>query len=388
MNTGSTQQPPEDHPAIFSGRLGILQRALPEYRAPFFATLADVCAGGLSLLAGQPLAVESMATAGRLQRANFHSVKNYHFLNPSSPFYLCWQSGVLAWLNTWQPDVLIIEANSRYLSSPRAVSWMHRRNRPVLGWGLGAPMQAGLPGRVLHLQRSGFLRNLDGVIAYSQVGAEQYQAAGIPPERIFIAYNAVSARPTIPYTARASLPQGARPLVLFVGRMQQRKRVDLLLRACAALSDSIQPRLWIVGDGPARDDMKNLAREIYPEAEFLGGRYGQDLDEIYAAADLFVLPGTGGLAIQQAMAHGLPVIAAEADGTQNDLVRPASGWQVPPGDLDALIRVMQEALGDLSRLRSKGREAYRIVAEDINLESMAASFVEAAQETLRLGLRL
>ena len=51
-----------------------------------------------------------------------------------------------------------------------------------------------------------------------------------------------------------------------------------------------------------------------------------------------MLPGTGGLAVQQAMAHGLPVIVAQGDGTQDDLVRPENGWQIPPDDLAALTR--------------------------------------------------
>ena len=64
-----------------------------------------------------------------------------------------------------------------------------------------------------------------------------------------------------------------------------------------------------------------------------------------------------------------------------------SGWQVQPNDLDALRRAMVEALSDLPLLRKKGQEAYRIVAEDVNVEAMAASFVAAALRTQELGLR-
>src|SRR5258705_11408173 len=109
------------------------------------------------------------------------------------------------------------------------------------------------------------------------------------------------------------------PTILFVGRLQERKRVDYLLRACAEM-DSIT-RLMIVGDGPQRASLETLAKEIYPTAEFIGSKYGAELKPYFAQADLFVLPGTGGLAIQEAMSHGLPVIVAKSDGTQDDLVR-------------------------------------------------------------------
>jgi len=137
--------------------------------------------------------------------------------------------------------------------------------------------------------------------------------------------------------------------------------------------------LWIVGDGPARKEIEDLAERIYPEAEFTGARYGEELEEAFKAADLFVLPGTGGLAIQQAMSFGLPVVVAEGDGTQDDLVRPGNGWRVPPGDLPALENALRNALSDPIRLREMGRESYRIVVEDANLERMVKVFLEALE---------
>jgi glycosyltransferase involved in cell wall biosynthesis len=101
------------------------------------------------------------------------------------------------------------------------------------------------------------------------------------------------------------------------------------------------------------------------------------LTPYFAEADIFVLPGTGGLAIQEAMAHGLPVIVAKGDGTQDDLVRAGNGWQIPPDDQEALIHTMRTALTDVKRLRKMGAESYRIVSEEINLEKMVEAFVRA-----------
>jgi glycosyltransferase involved in cell wall biosynthesis len=129
------------------------------------------------------------------------------------------------------------------------------------------------------------------------------------------------------------------------------------------------------------------AKEWYPRTEFAGSRHGQDLEPYFAKADLFVLPGTGGLAVQQAMAHGLPVIVAQGDGTQDDLVQPGSGWQIAPGDLDALIRSLKQALSDLHKLREMGKEAFRVVVEEINLETMAQAFVDAVEIIAKMELR-
>jgi glycosyltransferase involved in cell wall biosynthesis len=360
----------------FHGRAALQQRVLPAYRAAFFDALASACAGGLSIFAGKPLPEEHIATSENLQTADYSPGKNWHFSHPGSPFYQCWQSGLISWLEEWQPQKLIVEANPRYASTRLAIRWMHTRNRPVLGWGLGAPLLGGPLQAWRSHSRWKFLSLLDGLIAYSQRGADEYRALGIPAERVFVASNAVAPRPEQPLPERPDDFTG-RPKLLFVGRLQARKRIDHLLYACARLPESIQPELWIAGDGPARQELQNLAQKVYPNAEFYGERRGPELRAIFVAADLFVLPGTGGLAVQEAMSYGLPVIVAQGDGTQDDLVKERNGWTIPPDDLPALVETLEAALSDPKRLRRMGAASYRIVAEEVNLEKMVEVFVMA-----------
>ena len=351
----------------FSGRLAVQQRVLPSYRASFFDLLASACDGGMSLFTGLPRPGEGITTTDQLQVTNYYLGQNIHLFSGS--LYLCYQLGLIGWLKNWNPDALIVEANPRYLATSSAVEWMQRRDRPIIGWGLGSPPVHGFRKR----RRRSFLSQFDALIAYSQRGADEYLALGFPRERIFVAHNSVSRAPIS--------PPGHRPLtvdrftILFVGRLQARKRIDLLLRACAQLDSN--PRLVIVGDGPERGRLESLAKEIYPSAEFIGGRRGAELKPYFLEADLFVLPGTGGLAIQEAMSYGLPVIVAQGDGTQDDLVRQENGWQILPDNFDALLATMKDALSDIARLRKMGEESYRIVREEINLEEMVETFVMA-----------
>jgi glycosyltransferase involved in cell wall biosynthesis len=373
-------------PAPANLRLAVQQRVLPDYRTAFFEVLAGYCPAGLSVFAGEALPVEGIGGGAHLQVAERAAALNRHLGNPASLFYLCWQRGILAWLERWQPDVLVVEANPRLLSTPRAVRWMHSRGRPVLGWGLGAPPLRGKLSVLRRWERTRFLNTLDGWIAYSQRGAREYCRLGLDPERVFWAGNAAAPRPVSPPPSRADAFHAA-PLVLFVGRLQRRKRIDHLLQACASLPSGLQPRLVIVGDGPDRAALEDLARQVYPAAEFPGARRGRELEPYFRSADLFILPGTGGLAVQQAMAHALPVIVAQGDGTQDDLVRPENGWLLPQDDLPALTAALREALGDPHRLRRMGLASYRIVAEEINLERMAERFMHAIHTVLALYRR-
>jgi len=362
----------------FPGRIAIQQRVLPVYRAPLMDILAANCMGGLSVFAGDPLADEGITAVGELQVAKRVFARNRHFSNPGSVLYQCYQDGWLEWLEDWQPDVLIVEANPRYPNTRQGIDWMHARKRPVGGWGLGAPALHGPLAAWRKVLRQRLLRSLDGVIAYSQRGALEYQQAGIPPERIFVAPNAAAYRPTQPPPDRP-LVFNSRPVMLYVGRLQARKRLDLLIQACADLPVDFQPELRIVGDGPARQSLEALASQFYPDTVFAGARFGDELDDYFRNADLFVLPGTGGLAVQQAMAWGLPVVVAEGDGTQDDLVRPENGWRIIPGNLEDLRGVLEQALSDPVTLRKMGLASYQIVEREVNLEAMAQVFIGAAR---------
>jgi glycosyltransferase involved in cell wall biosynthesis len=162
--------------------------------------------------------------------------------------------------------------------------------------------------------------------------------------------------------------------------LQARKRVDALIRACAEINQNL--RLVIAGDGPERQNLESLAKQVYPSAEFIGARHGAELKPYFAEADLFVLPGTGGLAVQEAMSHGLPIIVAKGDGTQDDLVRENNGWQIAPENYEALLAALKDAISDLPRLRKMGNESHRIVSEEINLEAMVDVFIRALQSVV------
>ncbi len=359
-----------------AARVGLVQRVLPAYRAPFFDLLAQSCANGLSVFFGQPREDEALGVQGELKIAVPVQARNVHIARGKT--YLCWQRGLTGWLEHWDPRVLIVEANPRYLSTPQAQRWMKSRRRPVIGWGLGIPLGGGW---LRSAWRKRLLSGCDARITYRQPGAAQYRAAGFPAEHVFTAPNAVTRKPDAPAPQRAAEFVDGRGRVLFVGRLQARKRIDLLLRACARLPEPLQPRLAVVGDGPERAALEALAGQVYPRAEFTGDLRGEALARRFSEADLFALPGTGGLAVQQAMSFALPVLVAEADGTQADLVREGNGRVLPPGDEDALVAELQAALSDPARLRQMGQESYRIVAEEINLERMVKVFAEAIAST-------
>lgn len=361
-------------------RIGVMQRVLPSYRVPLFDALAKAFNGNVSVFAGEPRKGETLTGCAVPQTAKIRRGKNYHIFNGA--FYVCWQSGLIEWLADWQPHALIMEANPRYLRSHTALRWMREKDGRVIGWGLGSPdMQWCLTIPRLAIRKR-LINKFNALITYSSKGAREYEALGFPASRIFIAPNAVAPKPVHKMPDRPPSFRGNKPTIVFVGRLQGRKRVDTLIRSCAALPIDVQPLLWIVGDGPQRKVLEELAGRIYPYAQFFGAQHGAQLEKHLRSADLFVMPGTGGLAVQEAMSYGMPVVVGVADGTQEDLVRDENGWLLADDSIQTLKDTLEIALNDISTLRKKGKASYRIVSQEINLEKMVAVFTKAIEKVM------
>ena len=118
------------------------------------------------------------------------------------------------------------------------------------------------------------------------------------------------------------------------------------------------------------------------------GRIIDGVDAYFAAADVFVLPGLGGLAFNQAMFWRTPCIGGEADGTEDDLVMDGvTGFRFKPGDADSLRDAMQRALAmQPARRAEMGDAARRVIVERSNVNFMVQMFSRTL-ETMCAGTR-
>lgn len=127
-------------------------------------------------------------------------------------------------------------------------------------------------------------------------------------------------------------------LVLYVGRVAREKGLDDVfdaMRMLRALPDAPSCRLLVVGDGPYLEPCQRREGE---EVVFAGRRTGVELSQLFASADLFVFPSTTdtfGNVTLEAMASGLPVIAADS-GVNRELVAEGAGSWYPAGAPSAL----------------------------------------------------
>ncbi len=179
-----------------------------------------------------------------------------------------------------------------------------------------------------------------------------------------------------------------RPLILFVGRLEPRKGLEVLLRGFLRLRVTMpSARLCVVGEGPERERCQELIpASIRPDVLFVGRVAHDELPRYHASADVFVSPATGGesfgIVLLEAMAAGLPVIASDIPGYRTVLKDGRQGRMVRPGDGVALATALEALLAN-PRLRKAMGEEGRETAARYAWPVVAAQVTELYREVHR-----
>jgi glycosyltransferase involved in cell wall biosynthesis len=176
---------------------------------------------------------------------------------------------------------------------------------------------------------------------------------GVNAARVVRIYNPVDDR-FFPEQAPPAREQASS--ILTVGRLVPEKAQEVLLRATAALRESVpDARLIVAGDGPLRTSLEAQARQLGLDdaVRFVGHR--RDVAELLAEADVFVLPSRSegmGVALVEAMASQVPCVASAVGGIP-EVLGEAGGYLVAPGDVQGLAQAMESLL----KLSSGARQA-------------------------------
>jgi glycosyltransferase involved in cell wall biosynthesis len=155
-------------------------------------------------------------------------------------------------------------------------------------------------------------------------------------------------------------------VVGWIGRMTAVKRTDIVLRSFRRLKDEgVDAVLCMVGDGPDRRSVEDLAGELGVMRDSLFPGYQEDVGPFFAAFDVFVLPsgneGTPVTAIE-ALASGCPVVATRVGGVPDVVTDGEDGFLVEPGDVEELAARLAQLANDpdlRGRMGAAGRERMR-----------------------------
>jgi glycosyltransferase involved in cell wall biosynthesis len=129
--------------------------------------------------------------------------------------------------------------------------------------------------------------------------------------------------------------------ILFVGRLTTEKHIDVVLQAIARLDPALDVHFDVVGSGDQRRSLEQLAHELGLDARvtFHGHTGDEQLRDLYSRAGVFAIASIAELqsiATMEAMASGLPIVAADAVALPHLVHDGVNGYLFPPGDVEAL----------------------------------------------------
>jgi glycosyltransferase involved in cell wall biosynthesis len=223
----------------------------------------------------------------------------------------------------------------------------------------------------------GLNRRLDGYIAVSQSVADRgleraetgnAKVAVIPPAIELPSDEAVS-------RAQSSRARMARPVVAFAGRLEAERRVDVLLQAAARVHEQLPDCHFVIaGSGNAAGDLKSLAHTLGLDDVVTWRGWVSDPTLVLEEAHAYVnpIPREGfGMAMAEAMAFALPVIAVQSNASSEMIEAGINGLLVPPNDAHALAAAIVGLVSDRGNSAEMGEAAHQKAVSSYGAERTA-----------------
>lgn len=240
------------------------------------------------------------------------------------------------------------------------------------------------------------LSNVARVVAVSGAVARALAAQAIfPPEKIRVVHNAVAVERFEEAARARPKKRGARPRVGLVGELSEVKGQDVFLRAASLVAPRFggAVEFVLVGADTSRDGgnlarLKALVAELKLEQSVrLSGEW-EDTADVLPSFDLFVSASRSeafGMAMVEAMACGVPVVATATEGAKEIIEHGSDGLLVPVGDAAALADAVASLLADDARRQSLGAHARASARARFGLPRMIEATERVYAEAL--GLR-
>lgn len=293
---------------------------------------------------------------------------------------------IARWLATWAPDISVSFLPRANVSHVLTQAFGNRRPIAVTeqvssrdAYPSDRPAD-----RVMRRLIRRFYPLADAVFPSSAGVLEGLVTFGVQRERMHVVHNAfdVAAIARRADETAEGFPAGDLPTVITVGRHADQKDHETLIRAFSQMRRRVPARLVFVGQGPLRESLGALARDLGVEDTVVFAGWQSNPFAWLARADLFVLSSTYegfGNVVVEAMACGLPVVSTDCPSGPAEILQGGyDGILVPVGEVDALAEAMAAVLTD-EALQTRLAERARLRAPDFDLSSIGPRYVSLLQ---------
>lgn len=352
-------------------RLVVITEIIAPYRIPVFNALSKqpgIDLHVIFLAETDPALREWLVYKDELQ-FSYQVLRSWRMKLGTRKILLNW--GLNSALRKLSPDAIICGGYNDF-AYWNALRWSHRKNVPFFVWVESNAQDQRGKTKLVQSLKGRFLRASRGVVVSGKSSANYVKTFGVAETVIFTAPNAVDnalfthgasciRKQTTEKRRELELPER---YFLYVGRLVREKGIFDLLEAYALLSPDLRQQMGLVfvGDGSERALLEERASKIVAGSiVFSGFVHRDELIAYYAMSDIFAFPTHSdpwGLAVNEAMACGLPIVITQVAGCAEDLVLDRwNGRVVLPRNPSQLAEAMKEVAGDSNLQRLMGQRS-------------------------------
>lgn len=291
----------------------------------------------------------------------------------------------------YKPDVVVLQFHVAILTYWWVYFYLKRHHIPFIIWDCNYTRDT-LGGAAVKFRKrlvDFTFRKAAACITYGTVFRDYLLKLGRKPEDVFVAQNTINIQKIIDKrSACCSERKFDHPLrFLYVGALLGRKFVDSSIIAVELLIKQGYDIYYdIVGNGSEFEKLKELVKSLNVEERVIlhGAKHGEEVKAFFENDDLFLLPGTGGLAINEAMAYSLPIISTVGDDTVVDLIDGNGILLQKYGDVDEIEAALKTFIDmpEENKIKMANRSE-QLVIERASLENMVRQHVNAINYVLK-----
>tara|TARA_B100001248_G_scaffold262136_1_gene256274 strand:- start:6821 stop:7996 length:1176 start_codon:yes stop_codon:yes gene_type:complete len=300
----------------------------------------------------------------------------------------------------YNPEIIVLESLSNIGNVLTLTPYILLKKKPFIWWGLGAiPRRKNtLRSSIGDLLQSWYVKRSVCVLSYATFGKEYFVSIGSDPNKVKVLYNTIdekqvedninNCRPLVREIKR-ELKISDQPVAIFSGTINKGKKLDLLLRSFSRVIDEIKdmdPRLIVIGDGTEFDNCENISKKlnITSSVHFVG-RQEDKASAYFLIGQIAIMPGLGGLGINHAFAHKLPMICGNADGCEYDLVvNDKTGFLIEEMNELNLSKKIIKLLSNKKLSNELGKNAYKLITSKISMNKMANRIENAIENAYNI----
>lgn len=347
--------------------------SIGHYRRAPMSLIIDHFGSSLQVFAGRFATDRSIRTLGPSDLP-LHTLPTYSYRDK-----IVFQ--IVPFISYLRADVLVADLNPRALHLWPILVFRRLLGKRTVLWGAAWP-RSGKDSRTTQI-RMAMVRLASSTIIYTNKQAEELKLA-IPGARVTAAPNSLYRESECGF-----ITGGGRSNFIYVGRIVNEKKVELLIDAFAQVAPKLPgTTLIIIGDGPALSEMRNRvdALGVAELVDFRG--HVEDVDELrtaYSSCIAAVSPGYVGLSATQSFSFGVPMIIADTEphSPEIEAVRPGfNALYFPSDSASGLAKAMERMAGERDMWNERGPDISRECCKSYSAEAMAGGVIRSVETEL------